>query len=302
MPMKRHKNRNRIEGGHRLLRHTTVAVLILCAAAIPLRSQSAADYFKQNCASCHSIGGGTLTGPDLKNVSERKDRSWLIDFIVDPKAVIDRGDPYALQLLEEARGVIMPTLPTMTRERAAELLDLIARESALEESQFKGVQIDDRPFTQEDITKGRKLFTGEQRLQSAGASCISCHSVYGLGGLGGGMLAPDLTTVFERYKDRTTLVTWLTAPATPTMQAVFADAPLTTDEAISLTAFFEHTLRRNPADASTARLNFMLIGLGGVVLLLGLFDVIWHNRFRSVRRAMIQQWRRNRDKRVTSEE
>ncbi|MBR9978178.1 MAG: cytochrome c [Bacteroidetes bacterium] len=266
-------------------------IVLLLLFPLQMSAQPDVEYFKQNCMSCHTIGGGRLTGPDLKDVHEKRDRSWLLDFISDPQGMIATGDPLALQLLEESRGVIMPTLPSMTRARAEAMIALIEAESALEESQFKGMQISNRPFTAEDVETGRRLFTGEQRIVSGAASCISCHAVHGIGGFGGGTLAPDLTTIYERYENRTVLASWLTAPATPTMQSLFRDHPLTADEVLALTAYFEQTLQRNPADPSASRLNFLLLGLGGTVLLLGLFDVLWNRRFRTVRRALVDRMR-----------
>ena len=114
-----------------------------------LRGQDTPDYFRQNCLSCHTIGGGRLTGPDLKDVTQRKDRNWLASFMMNPRAVLDSGDAYALKLLEESRNVPMPTLPGLDRERADKLLDLIEAESKLDESQFRGLQISTRPFTDE---------------------------------------------------------------------------------------------------------------------------------------------------------
>ncbi len=268
-----------------------VAIAVFMIAP-SLRAQEAATFFRQNCMSCHTIGGGPLTGPDLKDVHARRDREWVIAFMNDPKAVIDRGDPVAQQLLQEYRGVVMPTLPTVTRARAAELYDFLKRESALPVSEFKGVQVDDRPFTPADVERGRQLFAGDQRLLNGAPPCISCHAVQGISGLGGGTLGPDLTTVFERYQNRKNLVTWLAAPATPTMQSVLKGHALQEAEILALVAYFENTLQRNPADTSTARLNFLLFGLGGAILALGLFDVIWSKRFRSVRRALVDRMRR----------
>lgn len=261
--------------------------LALLTSMSSLCAQETADYFRQNCMSCHTIGGGRLTGPDLKNVAQRKDREWLMRFMLDPKGMIDAGDPYALDLQREARGAIMPTVVGMSRARAEALLDLIEAESKLEKSQFAGMQISQRPFTPKDIETGQKLFLGTQPLLNGGPACISCHSVHGIGGLGGGMLGPDLTTVFERYGGRKTLATWLSAPATPTMQNVFKTRPFDAEEVLALTAYFQSTLQRNPDDPSTARLNFVLLGLGGTLLILGLFDVIWHKRFRAVRRPLV---------------
>lgn len=269
------------------LLHFTVFACVVIALPSVLTAQEAAEYFKLNCMSCHSIGGGRLTGPDLKDVTKRKDRAWLSRFLLDPKAMMDAGDAYALKLKDDARGTVMPTLPTMNKARAEALLDLIEAESKLEKSQFKGVQLSERPFTAHDVARGHDIFRGYRSLKNGGPACISCHAINGIGGFGGGTLAPDLTTVFERYGGRRTLATWLSAPALPTMQATFKTHPLEPDEVLALTAYFQYTLKRNPEDPSTARLNFVLVGLGGAILLLGLFDIIWNKRFRSVRRVLV---------------
>jgi mono/diheme cytochrome c family protein len=254
-----------------------------------LSAQEAAADFKQNCMSCHTIGGGRLTGPDLKNVSQRKDRGWLTAFIQDPKSVIDGGDAYAQEILKASRGVMMPTLTGMTKARAEALLALIDVESKLERSQFVGVQISERPFTARDVEVGHGIFMGTVPLKNGGPSCMSCHTVQGIKLFGGGTLAPDLTTVFERYQGRKTLSTWLSAPATPTMQSVFKKQALEGEEILALVAYFQSTLARNPEDVSSERLNFILIGLAGALLAMGLFDVIWNKRLRTVRRALVQE-------------
>jgi hypothetical protein len=75
------------------------------------------------------------------------------------------------------------------------------------------------------------------------------------------------------------------------MQPIFKTRPLQTEEVLPLVAFFQSTLQRNPEDPSTARLNFVLVGLGGALLVLALFDVIWNKRLKSVRRALVQEKR-----------
>jgi len=271
---------------HRL-RPVLFALFLCLAVSYPTRAQDAAADFRQNCASCHTVGGGRLTGPDLRNVTQRKDRDWLTRFITDPRAMIDAGDPYAVQLMQEARNAVMPTLPGMTRARAQSLLLLLEEESALEKSQFVGVHVSDRPFTEADVDTGRMIFTGRLPLSGGGPACISCHSIHGLGGLGGGTIAPELTTVFERYEGRKALTVWLSAPATPTMQSVFRNTALTAEEILPLVAYFQHTLQRSPEDTATSRLNFVLLGLAGTIVALGLFDLIWRGRLRSVRRTLV---------------
>jgi cytochrome c2 len=250
-------------------------------------AQDRVDDFRLNCTSCHTIGGGRLVGPDLHNVAERKDRAWLARFIVDPTGVIDSGDAYAMQLLDEARGVKMTAVPGMTLDRAMNLLDLIEAESALEKSQFAGIQVSDRPFTPADVDTGRRIFLGVEGLANHGPSCVSCHSVNGIGVLAGGKLGPDLNAVFERLNGRKGLATWLSVPPTPVMQAVFGDHALDEDEILPLVAFFADQAVAPPESGQAATLIFILLGLAGTAGALVLFDVVWRGRFRSVRRTLV---------------
>ena len=109
----------------------TVAFLALATSifSAATQAQDTPVYFRQNCMNCHTIGGGRLTGPDLKDVTKRQKRDWLAKFMANPKGVIDSGDTYALKILEESRNVPMPTLPGLTPERLENLLDLIEAES-----------------------------------------------------------------------------------------------------------------------------------------------------------------------------
>ncbi len=255
-------------------------------------AQDAADFFRQNCMNCHTIGGGRITGPDLKNVTQRKDRPWLVKFLQDPKAMIDSGDPYAQKLQGEARGVVMPTVAGMSPERAQLLLDMIEAESKLAKSQFAGLQISTRPFTPQEIAQGRSLFVGDTKLAGGGPACISCHTMRGLPGLSGGRLGPDLTLVYERLQGRKGLAQWLVAPASPTMQPVFKKQALKPDEILPLVAYFEAAAKQGGQDDSAALINFFLLGLGGMVIGLVSLDALWKRRFRSVRRPMVQKARR----------
>ncbi len=251
-------------------------------------AQDTPDYFRQNCLSCHTIGGGRLTGPDLKDLSKRQERPWLIDFIMNPRAVIDSGDAYAKKILEESRNVPMPTPPGITRERAEKLLDLIEAESQLEESQFRGLQISTAPFTDVDRRNGRNIFLGLQPLEAGGASCISCHSMHDSPALGGGRLGPDLTNIYQRLKGRAALSAWLMAPGTETMQPIFKRHPMSSGEINALAAYFESTTSEQPASSSTGQVAFLLLGLSGAVLGVFFLDTLWNRRFHSVRRSLVQ--------------
>lgn len=273
------------------IRSLSAAVICLGALGFPPTcwAQEAAQFFRQHCVSCHTIGGGRLTGPDLKNVTERQERDWLVQFLLDPRAMIDSGDPYAQQIFEDSRRVMMPAVAGITPERATALLDLIEAESKLDESQFKGLQISDRPFTPNDVESGKQIFLGNQKLANGASACLACHTARGLGGLSGGRLGPDLSRAYERLGGRKSMGAWLFAPATTTMGPLFRDHPLEPEEILPLLAYFESTAKAGGEDESVALLNFFFLGLGGAVLALVIFDALWKNRFRSVRAALVER-------------
>lgn len=248
--------------------------------------QDAATDFRNNCMSCHTIGGGRLVGPDLKGVTSRQDRAWILKFITDPKAMIDSGDPEAQKLLKESGGVIMPTLP-LGKARIEALIDLLESESKLERSKFAGQVVSNRPLGPEDIAAGERIFTGRQALSAGGAACYSCHTVQGVGGLGGGALGPDLTKVFERLGGRKGLTAWLGSPATATMQAAFGTHPLEQGEIESLVAYFQSQTQL--AETPQPRQLFLGLGLAGACFALWGLNSLWKRRLGGVRRAMVQK-------------
>ena len=264
-----------------------LAVLVVTIVPATTLAQDTPDYYRANCLNCHTIGGGRLTGPDLKDVSKRKDAEWLIRFMQNPRSVVDSGDAYAAKIVEESRGVVMPTLPGMTRYRAEQILKLIEAESKVEKSQFQGIRISNKPFVEADRVAGREIFIGVRRLANGGAACNACHSMHDLKALGGGRLGPDLTRVYERLKGRKSLSAWLMAPATETMQPIFKNRPLEAEEIHALVAYFEDTAKYSEVDPTGDRIAFLLAGLGIAAAVIFLFDAIWKGRFHSVRRPLV---------------
>lgn len=278
---------------NRRLRQTVTALVLAgwptVQAAAPQNppSEESIRFFKLNCTSCHTIGGGRLTGPDLKDVSTRAERDWLVGFILDPKGTIDSGDPYGQALLRDSRGVYMTPVPGMTKELAGKLLDLIAAESLLEESQFAGLELSDRPLTDADSARGRELFVGTQAIASGSPACVSCHAVTGLSAFGGGRLGPDLTSAYARLEGRKALGAWLASPPSAVMQPLFMKRPLESEEILALIAFLKESAESGVTEAKSQVLGFVLSGIGLAALLMVLFDVLWRDRFRGVRRLLV---------------
>lgn len=256
------------------------------AGVNPARGQDAATDFRNNCMSCHTIGGGRLVGPDLKGVTDRQSREWLLKFVSDPKAMIDSGDPEAQKLAKESGGVIMPTLP-LGKARFEALIDFLESESKLARSKFAGQVVSDRELGPADVAAGEKIFTGRQALSAGGTACYSCHSVQGVGALGGGSLGPDLTKVFERLGGRKGLTAWLGAPATPTMQAAFGKHALEQGEIESLVAFFQ--AKAQHAETPQPRQVFVGLGVAGACFALWGLNTLWKRRLGGVRRAMVKK-------------
>jgi len=254
-------------------------------------SEETIAFFRNNCSSCHTIGGGRLTGPDLKNVTKRQKREWLAKFIQDPNGVIDSGDQYAQKLLREASNARMQQVPGLDPTRVNKLLDLIEAESVAEKPLFAGNPEDDRPLTAADVERGRRLFRGAEGFASGAPACISCHSVNELSGLGGGRLGPDLTSAFARLEGRKALAAWLAAPPSEVMRPVFTKHRLESGERLALVAYLKNEAAKGVEDPPST-FSFVLLGfaLAGVLLLV--FDYLWRNRYRAVRRPLVERFGR----------
>ncbi len=262
--------------------------VVLSGVVRPAGAAGAAVDLRPHSFNSPTHGGGARTGPDLKGVTELRDRAWLLRWMQNPQAVVDSGDPVAKELVAKYRGVVMPTVSGMTADRAGALLDLIAAESGLPESAFVGLQVTDKPFTPADVAKGRNRFLGRTKLTNGGPACVSCHTVQGVPGLGGGRLGPELTRVYERIQGRKALAAWLLSPPTPTMKPLFSARALSPDEILSLVAFIEAGAALGGQAPLTGRINVLLLGLAGLAALLFGFDTIWKGRHRSVRRALVE--------------
>lgn len=246
-------------------------------ASPPQASDEGRALFESQCSACHSTGSERLIGPGLLGVAERRERAWLVEFITTPDRLIAEGDPIASGLLEEY-PVPMPNLG-LSEAQAVAILDYLAAAEATAKATppTSTIPLDG------DAAVGLQLFTGERRLAGGGAACISCHNVTGLGSLGGGTLAKDLTGAGAIYG--ASLPALLATPPYPAMQAIYASRPLTASEVTDLSAFLAEAGRSEAAAGS--RVPFAAAGLGGMVLLSGLAGLLWRGRLRGVRKPLI---------------
>ncbi|MEA5115580.1 MAG: c-type cytochrome [Geobacteraceae bacterium] len=273
--------------GHALFFAIAMEVVVLCAVICSLSALGEAastdegqTIFRAKCASCHTVGGGRLVGPDLKGVTATRDRDWLEKFIATPDKMIEGGDPVAKSLLKEYGGVAMPNLGLSSSQVEAVLAFLA------QSTPGKAAAPATAPVVAPgDSHRGARLFTGAVSFQRGGAPCSACHTVSGVAPLGGGSLGPDLTGIYARLGAAGLPSVLATLPF-PTMQPIYRTRPLAPQEQGDLAAFFSATAGRTPRNSAPR-----IIGLAaaGFLLLFVMPGVIWRRRLGSVRRALVEE-------------
>lgn len=89
------------------------------------------QIFRTRCATCHTITGKELAdalGPDLLNVSKRREQRWLYDWLKAPDQMINKKDPIAMKMYERYNKLAMPNM-RLNKEEADVLLGYIDDES-----------------------------------------------------------------------------------------------------------------------------------------------------------------------------
>lgn len=264
---------------------------LLAYAQSPAQGQAA---FEQKCKSCHTIGGGRTVGPDLKGVTAQRDRSWLIEIIVAPDQLIGRGDPTATEMVKQYNGLKMPNIG-VTPQEAEAVLAYIEQQSggATPGAAQPGASpapaapsSAPQPAAAGDADAGRALFTGATGFANGGPPCMACHEVSGIGALGGGSMAKDLTTTYATLGEQGLASVLKTTPF-PIMKEIYAGHGLTDQEVAHLLAFFGQTASAGQARPASS-IVFLVLGAAGFLVLLGAISVFWARRSRGVRQALVR--------------
>jgi mono/diheme cytochrome c family protein len=245
------------------------------------------QIFQEKCTACHTVGNGPLVGPDLKGVTARRPREWLEQWIAAPDVMLAKKDPVAIDLLHQFHDVPMANLGLSASDVTA-VLAFLETAAAQPSAPATAGQAATAPAVQGDPEIGKELFTGVTRFGNGGPPCMACHSVGGIGALGGGQLGPDLTGVGERYGGAAGLNAFVAGTPTPTMKAVWSQHPLTTEERASVVAFLGQAgVSQRPAQAIWQLAGLAVLGL---LVLLAVAGLRWQNRLRDgVRRPMMAE-------------
>lgn len=249
-------------------------------------AQEGKDVFKKNCTACHTVGGGRLVGPDLKGVTSKRSEEWLAKFIKSSQALIKSGDADAKAIFEEYSQITMPDQAISDAEIKSVIL-YIKSQSPVEtaETEVDNMQVvsnepvkPQRVATEQDIMDGLNLFAGKKIFNNKGPSCLSCHNVTYDGIMGGGLLAKDLTTVYERMGEAG-IGGLLNAPPFPAMAESYKNNPLSEDEIFQLTAFLNHVNKERLYQHNRDYASIFYFGGGlGLTVLLITISIVWFNR------------------------
>ncbi|MCL2011425.1 MAG: cytochrome c [Cystobacterineae bacterium] len=256
-----------------------IATTAQAESELPVEFEAASKLFGlkgKGCSSCHTIGNGDKTGPDLKEITRRREKAWVKRFVNAPAEVISSGDAVAVELVQKFKGLEMAP-------------------QDLEESEFEslwsywtycdGLKEACIPYdgpkwgtdaTPEEVALGAALFEGRAGLENGGPSCLGCHHVRGMSIWGGGSVGPDLTFAYARLGENK-LVPALEEMSTPMMKALYGKAPLTPTEQYQIKAFLADVAR----DGSISNLegtHFLYLGLEGMGLVVGLALILWSRK------------------------
>jgi len=104
------------------------ALFVSCfLAAVPAASfgqnvTAGEELFNRKCAMCHRLSDATKVGPGMMGVTERRSDEWLHQWLADPKAMIDKGDPAAVELQRKFKKVMSKVAAMETEKNRADVI------------------------------------------------------------------------------------------------------------------------------------------------------------------------------------
>jgi cytochrome oxidase Cu insertion factor (SCO1/SenC/PrrC family) len=96
---------------------------------LAMGTQPGQAMYKKICTPCHTIGVGDKVGPDLRGVTERRDRAWLVSYLRNPPGMLAKNDPTAVALAAKFDPIRMPNL-RLSEQDADDLISFLHAESA----------------------------------------------------------------------------------------------------------------------------------------------------------------------------
>jgi hypothetical protein len=217
--------------------------------------------YMMKCVGCHTIGGGALSGPDLKPMV-----TWPRTNLSD---AIKRMEKNVGPL--PAEEVALYTDFLLDEEAAQRLLDaqqLVALQQAAS-------------LDPANAEVGEQLFFGSRAFAQGGLACAACHQA---GGRGGSMAA-SLEDAFTRIGE-VPLIATCENPGYPVMRTIYTEHPLSKQESVHVVKYLE-------AVAATPRARGFMplhaVATGGAIAVLLAIGGMHRNRQRGTRARLVAE-------------
>lgn len=235
--------------GVSFLAMTIAACTLLLAGVASADTAEAKKIFTTRCMACHTFGKGVKVGPDLKGVTERRERAWIVKFVRSSSTMVG-SDPIAVQLFEQFKQQRMPDWTDLSEAQVNGIMDWLAANGPdQQDPDARSAEL----ATAAEIETGRQLFHGSRPLSLGGIACASCHSIHDEAGSGGGMLASDLTSVYSQYQD-IAMTMFLKRPCFLRFPESNGPTYLAPEESFALKAYLRSTaLKNQPAGSSPSK-------------------------------------------------
>jgi nitrite reductase (NO-forming)/hydroxylamine reductase len=193
--------------------------------------------FETKCVACHTIGEGVRIGPDLKDISDKRERDWLVRWIDDPIGMA-QNDPIGQEIFAEYNQV--PMAPSfLTEPEIDDVLDYIDEVST---GALTLVTADQGPIelSEAEFDQGRQIFFDR---------CAGCH-----GTLRAGATGPNI------QPERTTQIGTMALTATlrhglPGGMPAWGDAGILSEEEIGIMARYVQLPPPNPPARPLAQIR-----------------------------------------------
>jgi mono/diheme cytochrome c family protein len=137
--------------------------------------------------------------------------------------------------------------------------------------------------------RGKALYAGSTAFEKGGSPCIACHGITGFGNAGGANYGPELSSLYDNYGEEGVAAV-LESLLFPSMEAIYAERPLTEEERLDLTAFFAQTSEQKVPPAKPLAAPILM----GVVIVFAIVALMGLRRLKGVRQPLVDQVKKQR--------
>lgn len=81
--------------------------------------------FNENCGMCHMPNDEVLIGPGLWQIGKRRPLEWIVKWIHNPMKMVNRGDPYAVEIYKKYNQTPMAAFPALKEKQIKQILEYL---------------------------------------------------------------------------------------------------------------------------------------------------------------------------------